>query len=287
MKQKIVLFGYPLSHSISPKFQQAALDHFALDISYLGQPTAPDSLESAIEMLRSEDYLGANVTIPHKEPVVELLDDLDTWANTVGAVNTIVKDGTRLSGHNTDGYGLLKSLEDKAGMDLHGIKVLILGSGGAARAAAFALAERRTDSLIIANRTIDRAKSLADAMKNRLNNVKSISLTDAHKVSKDADLIINATSIGMQHGPGEGKSPLDSRHIDPESLVFDMVYTPSETPLMVEAKNAGAKVLGGLWMLIFQGAAAFEMWTSRPAPINIMYEAGLRALGERDTSNET
>ena len=106
--------------------------------------------------------------------------DRDTWAKTIGAVNTIVKNGTRLLGHNTDGYGLLKSLEDKSGMDLHGIKVLILGSGGAARAAAFALAKRKTDTLIIANRTIDRAKSLADAMENQLNTVKSISLTDAH-----------------------------------------------------------------------------------------------------------
>ena len=160
---KIVgIFGYPLDHSISPAFQQAAFDHYGLPIRYYAWPTPVDRLGVEVNKLRGEDYLGANVTVPHKERVGGFLDEIDPWARSVGAVNTIVRERGRLLGHNTDSHGFMRSLKEKADFDPRGKKVLLLGAGGAARAAAFALAEEDVTSLTIANRTVERARSLAE-----------------------------------------------------------------------------------------------------------------------------
>ena len=279
MKQQIALFGYPLSHSISPAFQQAALDSLSIEASYTARPTTPAGLASEVEKLRADDHLGANVTIPHKELIRDYLDGLDPWAETVGAVNTIVKEGGRLVGHNTDGYGFLRSLEERGGFSPEGKSVLLLGAGGAARAAVFALAERGAGPVLIANRTVERGDALAGDAQGRSLDARSIPLDEAREAASRVDLIVNATSMGMEPGPNAGLSPLESRDINPGALVYDMVYTPQQTPLMEAARQAGAGVLGGLWMLVYQGAAAFEMWTSREAPVDVMYEAGLRALG--------
>ena len=279
MKQQIALFGYPLSHSISPAFQQAALDSLCIEASYTARPTPPEGLASEVEKLRADDHLGANVTIPHKELIRKYLDGLDPWAETVGAVNTIVKKDGRLVGHNTDGYGFLKSLEERGGFAPQGKSVLLLGAGGAARAAVFALAESGAGKVLIANRTVERGSALAQDVRGRSPEVDSIPLAKAREAARRVDLIVNATSMGMEPGPNAGLSPLESRDINPQAVVYDMVYTPQQTPLMKAARQAGAKVLGGLWMLVYQGAAAFEMWTTREAPVDLMYEAGLRALG--------
>ena len=279
MKQQIALFGYPLSHSISPAFQQAALDSLSIEASYTARPTRPEELASEVDKLRADDHLGANVTIPHKELIRQYLDGLDPWAETVGAVNTIVKKDGRLVGHNTDGYGFLRSLEERGGFSPEGKSVLLLGAGGAARAAVFALAESGAGTVLIANRTAERGSALAQDVRGHSPEVDSIPLAEAREAARRVDLIVNATSMGMEPGPNAGLSPLDSRDINPQAVVYDMVYTPQQTPLMKAALQAGAKVLGGLWMLVYQGAAAFEMWTSREAPVDLMYEAGLRALG--------
>ena len=279
MKQQIALFGYPLSHSISPAFQQAALDSLCIDASYTARPTPPEGLAAEVEKLRADDHLGANVTIPHKELIRKYLDGLDPWAETVGAVNTIVKKDGRLVGHNTDGYGFLKSLEERGGFAPEGKSVLLLGAGGAARAAVFALAESGAGIVLIANRTAERGSALAQDIRGRSLEVDSIPLAEAREAARRVDLIVNATSMGMEPGPNAGLSPLESRDINPQAVVYDMVYTPQQTPLMKAARQAGAKVLGGLWMLVYQGAAAFEMWTTREAPVDLMYEAGFRALG--------
>ena len=279
MKQQIALFGYPLSHSISPAFQQAALDSLSIEASYTARPTRPEELASEVDKLRADDHLGANVTIPHKELIRQYLDGLDPWAETVGAVNTIVKKDGRLVGHNTDGYGFLRSLEERGGFSPEGKSVLLLGAGGAARAAVFALAESGAGTVLIANRTAERGSALAQDVRGHSPEVDSIPLAKAREAARRVDLIVNATSMGMEPGPNAGLSPLESRDINPQAVVYDMVYTPQRTPLMKAARQAGAKVLGGLWMLVYQGAAAFEMWTSREAPVDLMYEAGLRALG--------
>ena len=279
MTKQIGLFGYPLERSISPEFQQAALDYYSIPARYHAWPTPPEALPDGVNKLRGHGYLGANVTIPHKVAVRPLLDASDESATAVGAVNTIVKEGNRLVGHNTDIDGFLRSLREKAGFDTEGKSVLLLGAGGAARAAAFGLTSEGVDSLTIANRTLERARSLARDLKGTTESVSAISMgrDEMGLASAEADLIVNATSIGMGHGSAEGLSPLDGDLITPDVLVYDMVYTPRETPLMKAAQRAGADTLGGLWMLIFQGAASFQLWTGNPAPIDVMFRAGEQA----------
>jgi shikimate dehydrogenase len=295
------IFGYPLAHSISPAFQQAAFDYYSLPIRYQAWPTPPDRLEIEVARLRGDGYLGANVTVPHKEKVRAYLDEIDPWANSIGAVNTIVKEGSRLVGYNTDAYGFITSLREIGGFDPRGKRALLLGAGGAARAAAFGLAQEGIASLTIANRTLQRAQALAEGVREwgrgtseetaphtlvpspqSLIPIHAIPMSgsELEAACANADLIVNSTSIGMRHGDAEGRSPLDTRLIPSSALVYDMVYNPPETPLLAEAKKAGARTLGGLPMLIYQGAAAFERWTGNEAPIEVMFNAGKAALAK-------
>ena len=274
------IFGYPLEHSISPRFQQAAFDHCSLDVSYKAWPVAPDRLEPEVRKLRDDGYLGANVTVPHKERIRSYLDDLQPLARTLGAVNTIVKEDGRLVGYNTDAHGLMEALRKDGGCDPRGLSVLVLGAGGAARAAVFALVDAGVASLTIANRTLARAESLASEFEAASAGVKVVPLEEPALagVCNKADLIVNTTSMGMRHGIAERETPLKASTIRAQSLVYDLVYNPAETPLLVEAKAAGAKTLGGLPMLVYQGAASFELWTGRPPPVDVMFEAARRAL---------
>lgn len=286
MTQLVGIFGYPLGHSISPDFQQAAFDHYCIDARYEAWPTHPDLLEPEVNKLRSDAYLGGNVTVPHKLQVMELLDEIDPLAKTIGAVNTIVRDGERLLGFNTDAYGFVKSLKEVGKFDPNGKKVLLLGAGGAARAAAFGLASEGISSLTIANRTLSRAESLTEDVRKYLSeagqktDVYAISMTDdaLGNASAGADLIVNSTSIGMTGTDSLGASPLGAHPITETACVYDMVYNPPTTPLLSDAQKAGATAVNGLPMLIYQGAAAFEKWTGRPAPIEVMFAAGKRAL---------
>lgn len=282
-KRRLVLIGYPLGHSISPAFQQAALDHLALRADYTTMPVPPERLAEALDGLRGGQFLGANVTIPHKEAVLGHLDGIDSWASSIGAVNTIVKDGSKLVGHNTDASGFMTSLKEKAGFHPKGASALLLGAGGAARASAFALAREGVASLTIANRTLGRAKSLADEIARDATSVSAVPMQgdSLSAAARAADLIVNATSIGMRHGPGEDASPIEAGLIRPGSLVYDMVYTPAETPLLAAAKDAGASTLGGLWMLVLQGAAAFELWTGKSPPVDVMHRAAQDALASQ------
>jgi shikimate dehydrogenase len=280
MTQHINLLAYPAGHSISPVFQQAALDHLGLDARYAALSTAPDALGDAVDMLRGEDYLGANVTIPHKESVRRHLDVLDPWAETLGAVNTIVKQGDRLIGHNTDAYGLLRALREQANFQPRGRSVLLLGAGGAARAAAFGLCREGIASLTIANRTHERAVDLVTAL-GKAGPVLAATSMAGEEIAEavaGADLVVNATLVGMSHGGAAGESPIDVALLRPETVVFDMVYTPIESPLIEGARSVGAVGVSGLWMLIYQGAASFKLWTGRDAPVEVMYEAGRSAL---------
>ena len=274
------IFGYPLEHSISPRVQQAAFDHCSLDVSYKAWPVAPDRLEPEVRKLRDDGYLGANVTVPHKERIRSYLDDLQPLARTLGAVNTIVKEDGRLVGYNTDAHGLMEALRKDGGCDPRGLSVLVLGAGGAARAAVFALVDAGVASLTIANRTLARAESLASEFEAASAGVKVVPLEEPALagVCNKADLIVNTTSMGMRHGIAERETPLKASTIRAQSLVYDLVYNPAETPLLVEAKAAGAKTLGGLPMLVYQGAASFELWTGRPPPVDVMFEAARRAL---------
>ena len=166
MTQLAGIFGYPLSHSLSPAFQQAAFNHHGLDVRYLAWETPPEGLADEVAKLRSGDFIGANVTIPHKESVIALLDEVDPLAQSIGAVNTIVKSSGRLVGHNTDAHGFMRELKEDGGFEPTGKRVLLLGAGGAARAAAFALCREGVASITIANRNVSRAEALANALHN-------------------------------------------------------------------------------------------------------------------------
>ena len=275
------IFGYPIRHSISPAMHNAAFASLDIDAVYSAWETTPDDLAAGVASLRSEDYLGANVTVPHKQAVMVHLDEIDDLATRIGAVNTIVNRDGRLMGSNTDALGFINSLRSEAGVTVAGLEVVLIGAGGAARAAAYALAEGRASALAIANRTVERAESLASELAETgiLANAFGLHDPDFLSACERADLIVNSTSVGMLHGPAEGDSPVPAEVISPGCVVYDMVYNPPKTPFLLDAERAGAQVIGGLPMLVYQGAAAWSRWTGREAPVDVMFKAAREALG--------
>ena len=280
---KLGIIGYPIGHSISPLFQQAALDHCGIDATYEAWEVTPDGLAEVVRGLRDPGVLGINVTVPHKEAVIPYLDEVDSWASTAGAVNTIVNRDGRLTGHNTDGHGFLQALREAGGFTPQGRRALVLGAGGAARGVVLALVREGISHLTVANRTLSRAERLTQLAQGTGIPSVAISLDDGALVreSVTADLIVNCTTLGMVHGPNESGTPLGPEQIPSTALVNDLVYNPLETPLLRAAAKAGAGVLGGIHMLVYQGAASFEMWTGRPAPVVVMLEAATRAMAAR------
>jgi shikimate dehydrogenase len=282
MTKYVGIIGYPLKHSISPLFQQAAFDHCGLDLCYETWETEPGRLGEVGGRLRRPENLGANVTIPYKEAVLPFLDELDDLARRIGAVNTIAKRGQSLIGYNTDALGFLRALEED-GFKVEGRRVVLLGAGGAARAAAFALVMAGVASLAIVNRTQDKAESLLSSLTSSSKRGQQVMALPWDRSSlaralSGCHLVVNATSIGMKHGPTEGRSPLEAELLPQDALIYDMVYNPEETPFLRQARMMGARTLGGLPMLVYQGAAAFELWTERAAPLDIMFEAARKAL---------
>lgn len=280
MSTKLGIIGLPIRHSISPVFQQAALDYCGIDATYRAWEVAPEAVGPFLQGLREPDVLGINVTVPHKERVIPYLDEVDDWATEAGAVNTIVNRGGRLSGHNTDGYGFLRALQEEGAFSPRGRQVLVLGAGGAARGVVLALIREGVGGLTIANRTVVRAQRLAELARKDGITCQAIPLVgdDLARAAAQAELIVNCTTIGMSHGPDEQGTPLPTQQIPPAALVYDLVYNPLETPLLRSAARAGARVLGGISMLVYQGAASFEMWTGQPAPVAVMLQAATRAM---------
>lgn len=274
------IIGCPIGHSISPRFQQAALDHLAVGCEYLAYHVPPDAVGEFVASLRSAGILGINVTVPHKEAVIPFLDDIDDWAAEAGAVNTIVNRDGRLTGYNTDGYGFLRALRESGGLDPAGRRVLILGAGGSARGVAQALIRAGVGRLDIANRTLARAASLAQLATDRSVPARALPLEPdgLSAAAASAELIVNCTSLGMRHGPDETAAPLTAAQIPATALVYDLVYNPMQTPLLDAAEQAGAETLGGISMLVYQGAAAFELWLECPAPVSVMMDAAITAM---------
>ena len=280
MTSVLGIIGFPIGHSISPVFQQAALDHCGIDATYRAWEVSPDQAGDFVTGLRRAEVLGINVTVPHKEGVIPYLDEVDDWAAEAGAVNTIVNREGRLIGHNTDGYGFLRALREGGGFQPQGRRVLILGAGGAARGVVLALVREGISRLLVANRTLPRAEALAQLARSRgiLAQAIPLSWNQLSLAAVEAHLIVNCTTIGMAHGPDPTGTPLLLHQIPPTSLVYDLVYNPLETPLLRAAARAGAGILGGIQMLVYQGAASFEMWTGMAAPLPVMLEAATRAM---------
>lgn len=295
MSRYIGLIGYPLKHSISPYFQQAALDYYRLDIRYEAWETDPAQLHDIVNNLRKPQNVGANVTVPYKEAVLPLLDEVDDLASSIGAVNTIVKKDDRLLGFNTDAYGFIEALDKEGHFDPEGKQVVILGAGGVARAVGFVLVQRKVTSLAITDGISERARALAENLVRYIKGASSSpkdlesdvtafqwqSLSSAETFD-NCDLIVHCTTIGMKHSSQEGQSPLRLEVIPRSVLVYDLVYNPWLTPLLRLAQKAGANILGGLPMLVYQGAASFKLWTGREAPVDIMFDKAKEILtGEK------
>ena len=280
MTKFVGLIGHKLKHSISPQFQQAAFDYLGLDIRYEVWETAKDELPNVVEGVRDASKLGANVTIPYKEAVLPLLDDVDSGASRIGAVNTIVNRGGKLIGYNTDNSGFLKALREDGGFSPRNKRAVLLGAGGVARAVGFALVDAGVKSLVILNRTQSRGEALAWDLKVSDTELVALSWKDGKTLTAlaECNLLVNCTSVGMKDSASEGKSPLGIGLIPKRALVYDVVYNPMETPLLAAAKKAGARTLGGLPMLVYQGAASFELWTGKSAPIDMMIRVAKRAL---------
>jgi shikimate dehydrogenase len=277
------LIGWPVEHSISPAMHNAAFRGLGLPWRYVLLPTPPGRTKTALRRLRRHEYRGANVTVPHKEAVLSYLDGVDEAAKAIGAVNTIVVREGRLLGFNTDGPGFLTALGE-GGFEAAGHRALVLGAGGAARAVVHALASIKC-SVSLFNRTVQRAARLAHDMQAAHPGTpvtwvpRGVALGDLPLA--DFDLLVNATPLGMW--PQQEASPWpDTLAMPSHWTVFDLVYNPSQTRLLAQARAAGANAIGGLGMLIYQGALAFELWTGCPPPLEVMRAAAEQALGHTD-----
>ncbi len=264
---------------MSPVMHNAAFKNMGVDYVYLAFRVKKEELGKAIGGMRALNIRGLNVTIPHKVAVIQFLDKLDLLAEKIGAVNTIVNDDGTLTGYNTDASGFLQALRER-GIEPKEKRVVILGAGGASRAISFILAERGAH-IVILNRLLelDWAKELASRISQTFSReVEALELTRENlaAVLGKADILVNATSVGMS--PDADQTPVDSDLLRPGLVVFDAVYNPIKTRLLGEAEIAGAKTISGLDMLVWQGALAFEKWTGRKAPAELMRQEAIKTL---------
>ena len=264
------VIGHPVAHSASPAMHNAALAATGLDYVYVAFPVPPEGAAHVGRAMRHMGIRGLNVTVPHKHEVLSFLDEVAPEARAIGAVNTIDHRHGRLVGHNTDAYGVLASLRE-GGLERLPPKVALLGAGGAAKAVLHALLSREeVEEVQLLNRTAARAESLADAMDGG-GRVRVAPLAESAGV-REAGLVINATSIGME--PEAGVSPLGGGSVLHDGMVvLDIVYKPLRTLLLEQALAAGARALDGLGMLVHQGARSFEIWTGVRPPVDVMRRA--------------
>ena len=281
------LIGYPLRHSISPAFQQAAFDATGLAVRYELWETPSDEVNRLEERLRRSDTLGANVTIPYKQLVQRFIDRLDPSAAAVGAVNTIVCRDAVLEGYNTDVGGFVEALRQDGETTLTDRRLVVVGAGGAARAGVAAALRERASSVVVCARRIEQAEALVEDFRRSSGDdagMLTIAQISANGLSpseivRAADVVVNATPMGTAHHRDQDKLPVDAQALHVDQIVVDLVYNPPETPLLSAARQRGARTLNGLPMLVYQGAMAFELWTGRDAPIDLMRRVAREALG--------
>ncbi|MGB4503758.1 MAG: shikimate dehydrogenase [Syntrophaceticus sp.] len=271
------LFGDPVTHSLSPIMQNTAFKMLKLDSVYVPFLVHKDGLAEAVKAVHVLNLGGVNLTIPHKENVLSYLDEVDEESRIIGAVNTVVNRDGYLYGYNTDAPGFIVSLKS-AGFEPKGKKVVIMGAGGAARAVAVALALQGASRIHICNRTKRRGELLAQDL---CRAGAAVDVSDygvsCSKALQKADLLVNATPVGMY--PNHKEKPIIMREqLHPGLLVCDLVYNPPRTRLLEEAAAAGCVVLNGVGMLAYQGALAFQLWTGRKAPVDVMQRVVLDAL---------
>jgi shikimate dehydrogenase len=274
------LIGWPVEHSLSPIMHNAAFAELELNWAYVPLPVRPEDVRQALKGLAALNFVGVNVTVPHKQAVIPYLDELSEAVRLTGAVNTIhIRDG-EFFGYNTDAIGFLNSLEE-ANCPPQGKRVAVLGAGGAARAVVYALARSGADSVVVLNRTAERAAflvdDLADAFPDSALTFEAFTRQALAALDSNVDLVVNTTSVGMYPRVGASPWPADVP-IPPEVTFCDLVYNPLETVFLARARAAGAATIDGVGMLVHQGAFAFEKWTGHPAPIEVMRQVCLNEL---------
>ena len=278
---RLGVLGDPVAHSLSPQTQNAALKACKIDMQYARFQISPDELQSALDLIRELNFVGVNLTTPHKIAASKLMDEIDDNVRRVGAINTVKIDNAKLRGYNTDGKGFARAVRQEFAVDLRDLRVMILGAGGAARAIALQCARENCERLVITNRTFATAQKLAEELREyfagprvlgpvpRLQPIPweeaAIRFQIAH-----LDLVVNATPVGLKRSD---PSPIPARLLAPHLMVYDTVYREGRTPFVSAAIEAGARAASGLAMLLYQGALAFEVWFEREAPIKAMREA--------------
>ncbi len=270
------LFGHPVAHSLSPTLHNAAFEALGLDAHYEARDVAPDALGEAVGALRAAACFGANVTAPHKQAIMPLLDEVTPEVRALGAVNTVVNHAGRLTGGNTDGPGLARWMTD-ADIDVSGRLALVIGAGGAARSAVLALATLGAGRIHVVNRGQERAVRLQqDLAAAAIARVTVGTLNEIARAAKEPwDVVINATSLG-HHGQAPDVHP---SCYSPQSVAIELAYNPPETGFMRAAQAAGARAENGLGMLVHQAALSFERWTGRTPPLDVMFGAVANRIG--------
>lgn len=266
------LFGYPIKQTLSPLIHNTAFREAGLNSIYLAFPVKPSNLQEATQAIKALGMAGINVTSPHKEKIIDYLDQVSPEVQVIGAVNTVINYKGKLIGHNTDGKGFVESLREKS-LSLKGKQVLLLGAGGAALSISFFLIKEKVDKLIIANKTYSRAENMLKKLEKISNEVK-LEIVESRGKSpflapSNIDLLINATSLGMREGD---PSPVDLKQFSSSLYVYDLVST-RETELLKQAQKEGMEFQGGLDMLVHQAAFAFEIWIGEKAPVDKMKKA--------------
>lgn len=274
--QIVTLLGHPVEHSLSPRIHNAAFAAQGLNAVYLATPVSPDALGPAVDGLQALQFLGANVTVPHKEAVQAQLDDVSARAAAVGAVNTIVREDDGLRGDNTDVDGFLSPLVDTVGEDLHDAPMLIFGAGGAARAVVYGLLARYApEQLTLVARRPEQAESLAAdfSQYDTQDALRVTTFEDAAPAVRNSRLLVNATPLGMAPDHQEQTPWPEPKDFTPDHVAYDLVYNPAQTRFLQAAAGEGATIVGGLDMLVEQAAAAYTQWTDREMPRTAVYEA--------------
>jgi shikimate dehydrogenase len=262
-KTKILgIFGYPVEHSLSPNMHNAAFINLGLEMCYIPFKVSPNDLPSAVASIKALNMLGVNTTVPHKENVIPLLNEIDSEASFIGAVNTVVNSGGRLIGYNTDGRGFMSSL-DEDNINIENKDVLIIGTGGACRAISYYISEKAS-KLSLFDIDTSKARVLADDLTKIRKNIRLLNNVDD---AGSPHIVINATPLGLKP---DDPLPYDPAKITSDMVICDLIY--KETPLLQEAKNKGAKVVNGSGMLLWQGVLAFELWTGIKPPVDVMRE---------------
>jgi shikimate dehydrogenase len=270
------LIGYPVKHSFSPAMHNAAFEHLGLDAEYRLFEVKPDELKDFFLHFKKR-LCGVNVTIPHKEAVFKYIDKKPEEVGSIGAINTIVLEDGLLVGHNTDVGGFVEALIEDLDLSPDINKAVVLGAGGASRAVTFGLISLGIENIALSDLDAEKAKNLANDLNKEGCNAVAVQY-DKKVVGElvlNAGLLVNATPCGMKKDDPE---LLDPRYLHKKLCVFDLIYNPEETPLIKNARTKGLKAANGLGMLLYQGVEAFELWTGKKAPIEIMHEALQKAL---------